>query len=87
MPNNVNTSLTNREQEIASLLACGFSEKEIANRLNITATTVNNHTRNIRNKFGLSKNIEIVLLYIAQKNNKSFNINDIRKNGVDIILR
>lgn len=55
MRNSVNTSFTDREYEIAGLLSRGMSEKEIADKLNISPATVNNHTRNIRAKFGLSK--------------------------------
>lgn len=86
MKNSVNTSFSNREREIADLLARGFSEKEIAAKLNISAATVNNHTRNIREKFGLSKNSEIVLLYIAERNKKPFNLRAIREYGISIIL-
>lgn len=86
MGNNVITSLSNREREIADLLSRGLSEKEIAAELFISAATVNNHTRNIRNKFGLSKNSEIILLYIAEKNNVPFDIDNIRENGIDVIL-
>lgn len=86
MENSVKTSFTAREREIAGLLARGFSEKEIADELNISPATVNNHTRNIREKFGLSKNTEIVLAYIAEQNSKPFSIRNIRKYGVNIIL-
>lgn len=84
--NNVNTSFTSREREIADLLARGFSEKEIAAKLHISAATVNNHTRNIREKFGLSKNTEIILLYISEQNHKHFSLRDIREYGINIIL-
>lgn len=86
MENNVKTSLSNREREIADLLSRGLSEKEIAAKLFISAATVNNHTRNIREKFGLSKNSEIVLLYIAERNKKPFSIRAIREYGISIIL-
>lgn len=79
-------TLSERERQVADLLARGLSEKEIADKLNISPATVNNHTRNIREKFGLNKNSEIVLLYIAQRNKKKFNIRDIREYGVTIIL-
>ena len=72
MGNSVNASLSAREKEVADLLARGLSEKEIAEKLFISPATVNNHTRNIREKFGLSKNSEIVLLYIAERNGKKF---------------
>lgn len=86
MDNSVNTSFSKREREIADLLARGLSEKEIAAKLNISPATVNNHTRNIRDKFDLSKNSEIVLLYIAERNKRPFNIKAIREYGISIIL-
>lgn len=84
--NNVKTSLSQREIEIASLLARGLSEKEIADKLCISPATVNNHTRNIREKYGLHKNSEIVLLYISQHNKKKFDLKSIRECGISIIL-
>lgn len=72
--------------QIAELLARGMSEKEIAEKLFISPATVNNHTRNIREKFGLNKNSEIILLYIAQRNNKKFSIANIREFGISVIL-
>lgn len=86
MENSVNTSFSRREKQIADLLARGMSEKEIAIKLNISVATVNNHTRNIRNKFGLTKNSEIILLYIAQRNGKHFSLRDIKEYGISIIL-
>jgi DNA-binding CsgD family transcriptional regulator len=86
MVNSVKTSLSSREREIADLLSRGFSEKEIAEKLFISPATVNNHTRNIREKFGLSKNSEIILLYIAERNGKKFCLKNIREFGIGIIL-
>lgn len=86
MGNSVNASFSAREREIADLLARGLSEKEIAEKLFISPATVNNHTRNIREKFGLNKNSEIVLLYIAERNGKKFNLKNIREFGIGIIL-
>lgn len=65
MVNNVNTPFSPQELKVAELLACGLSEKEIAEELCISPATVNNHTRHIREKNGLTKNTEIILLYIA----------------------
>lgn len=84
--NSVKTSFTGREREIADLLARGLSEKEIADDLHISPATVNNHTRNIREKFGLNKNTEIMLLYIAERNHKKFSLRRIRESGISIIL-
>lgn len=82
----VKASFTRRETEIADLLSRGLSEKEIAEKLNVSSATVNNHTRNIREKFGLSKSSEIILLYISIVKGKPFNLNSIRKLGIGSIL-
>ena len=86
MGNNVNASFSTRENQIADLLARGLSEKEIAEKLFISTATVNNHTRHIREKFGLSKNSEIILVYIASKNKKPFNLRTIKELGIGAIL-
>lgn len=86
MRNSVKTSFTGRERQIADLLARGFSEKEIAEHLHICPATVNNHTRNMRDKLHVNKNTELILAYIADVNNKKFSISDIRQFGVSIIL-
>ena len=86
MGNNVNASFSERESEIADLLARGMSEKEIADKLFISPATVNNHTRNIREKFGLTKNSEIILVYIAHRNKKPFNLRQIKELGISAIL-
>lgn len=84
--NSVKTSFSPREKEIADLLARGYSEKEIADKLCISPATVNNHTRNIRERFGLHKNSKIVLLYIAEHNKKRFDLKAIRECGISVIL-
>lgn len=84
--NSVKTSFTSRELEVADLLSRGLSEKEIADELNISPATVNNHTRNMRDKFGLTKNSEIILKYIAYRNKKGFSLKRIREMGISIIL-
>ena len=86
MENSVKTSFTGRERQIADLLARGLSEKEIAEELHISPATVNNHTRNMRDKLHVNKNTELILAYIADVNHKKFSIAEIRKFGVSIIL-
>lgn len=86
LENSVKASFTNRERQIADLLARGLSEKEIAEQLNISPATVNNHTRNMRDKFHVNKNTELILAYIADMNHKKFSLHEIRKFGVSIIL-
>lgn len=85
--NDVNTSyFSEAELRVVKLLASGSSEKEIADRLCISRHTVDNHLRNIRERFGLHKNTEIILLYIAHLNHKPFSLSNIKQYGLEVIL-
>lgn len=80
--NDVNTSyFSEAELRVVKLLASGSSEKEIADRLCISRHTVDNHLRNIRERFGLH-----ILLYIAQLNHKPFSLANIKQYGLEVIL-
>ena len=52
-------SLTVRERHIATLIAEGLSNKEIANRLTISLSTVKDHVHHILTKTGLSNRAAI----------------------------
>ncbi len=52
--------LTRREQEIMRLHAEGIHVKDIAEKLNITPKTVENHRSNIMSKLSLSTSIDLV---------------------------
>lgn len=60
-------SLSERELEIIKLVAEGFSNTEIADRLFLSAHTVNTHRKNIMSKIGVNKTAAIVMY--AVKNN------------------
>lgn len=53
-------NLTDREIDVLELLVEGLSNKEIANRLIIGATTVKTHLSNIFSKLGVSSRVEAV---------------------------
>ena len=54
------SKLTPREQEILQLLAEGYSNQEIAERLVISPSTVHTHRTNLMEKLNLSKRFELV---------------------------
>ena len=53
--------LTDRETEILRLMAGGYSNKEIANALNVAEGTIKNHVSNILSKFGVRDRTRAVL--------------------------
>jgi two-component system response regulator NreC len=53
-------SLSPREKEIFRLLAEGYSNKEIANKLVISPSTVHSHRGNLMEKLGLSNRRELI---------------------------
>jgi Response regulator containing a CheY-like receiver domain and an HTH DNA-binding domain len=52
--------LTARETEVASLLANGYTDREIAARLGIGRRTVETHAANVRAKLGLKSRRELL---------------------------
>lgn len=53
--------LSPREQEVAIMLAKGFINKEIADRLNISTTTVITHRKNIMEKLHARSMVDIII--------------------------
>lgn len=53
-------SLSAREREILGLLAEGYSNKEIADKLVISPSTVHTHRSNLMNKLGLNSRYELI---------------------------
>ena len=87
MDNNVKAPiLTEAELRIIELLVRGYSEKEIADRLHLSRYTVNNHMKNARKRYGLNKNTEVIMLYIAYVNNKKFSLKKLREFGLSAIM-
>ena len=58
--NNLEEQITRRELEIVSLVAEGFSNKEIARKLCLSASTIKNHISNIFSKLECSNRAELV---------------------------
>ena len=59
-----NKKLTNRENEIFSLLLSGLYPKEIAGKLSVSYFTVDFHRKNLYRKLGVHSRTELFLLYI-----------------------
>jgi two-component system nitrate/nitrite response regulator NarL len=58
--------LTRREEEIASLVASGLTNREIASRLALSEHTVRNYLFRIFEKLGISSRVELVLRTVEQ---------------------
>lgn len=63
--------LTAQENKIAELVANGFTENEIAEKLFVSPKTIHNHTYNIRKKWNARHAVDVCRIYII-KNPKRF---------------
>jgi DNA-binding NarL/FixJ family response regulator len=59
--------LSDREKEIVQLVAQGFRDKEIGEKLFISEQTVKNHLHNIFDKLGVSDRLELALYAIHHR--------------------
>jgi DNA-binding NarL/FixJ family response regulator len=62
--------LTGREREILELLANGFPNKQIADRLGLTDGTVRWHLRHVYNKLHVRSRTEAALKFRSSKQDK-----------------
>src|SRR5215469_13623968 len=58
--------LTERESQVANLIAQGDSNKEIGDRLTLSAKTVKNHVSNILRKLALQRRTQIAILALRR---------------------
>lgn len=73
-------TLSERETEISKLIAWGMAKKEIAALLSISERTVENHTRTIYKKVGVSKSNELSAWWFCTRYNIPFSESPITKN-------
>lgn len=56
---------SSREFEVLQLIAEGWSNREIAQRLHLSPNTVKTHVRNLLNKFGVNRRTQLVAIAIT----------------------
>src|SRR5262245_34962726 len=67
IPGEMQTSvLSEREQEVLSLLAMGYRNKQVADKLNISIATVKSHIYNCYQKLHVSSKVEAINKFKAQ---------------------
>jgi DNA-binding NarL/FixJ family response regulator len=59
--------LTKREDEVASLVAEGMTNREVANRLGLSEHTISNYLFKIYEKLGLSRRVDFVLYLLSRQ--------------------
>jgi DNA-binding CsgD family transcriptional regulator len=59
--------LTSRELEIASLVAEGLTNKEVATRLGLSVRTAENHVLNVMNKLGLDNRAQVAAWFTRSR--------------------
>lgn len=65
VPQRVNFGLTPREVEVVAAITSGYSNSEIAQKLNRSEQTIKHHITNIFDKLGLSNRMELVLFAVS----------------------
>jgi DNA-binding NarL/FixJ family response regulator len=66
VPRQTQAALTPREQQIASAIADGRSNRDIAVRLGITEQTVKNHLTSIFEKVGVDNRLQLGLALVRR---------------------
>lgn len=82
----LNAELSPREDEIAELLAWGASKKEVADRLFISARTVENTARNIYQKIGIQKATELCVWWFCTKCGVPVSLDPLKRAFIAVVL-
>ncbi|MGZ4158606.1 MAG: response regulator transcription factor, partial [Bacteroidia bacterium] len=59
-------NISDREMEIIKLIAEGFSNKEVADKLFLSTHTITTHRKNIMNKLGVNNTAGLVLFAVRE---------------------
>ena len=70
-----NRKMSNREREIASLIADGLSNKEVASLLFITEKTVKFHNTNIFKKAGVKSRSRLIVAVMQYRATREIEVN------------
>ena len=60
-------ALTRREYEVTRLVARGRSNRQVADRLQISEQTVKNHIQSIFRKLGVDNRVELAIYFSRQQ--------------------
>ena len=60
-------SLSEREKQVAEMVAWGFTEKEIAEKIHVSPLTVNTHKKNIYREMGIRKDTDLAREFFLQE--------------------
>lgn len=82
----LNAGLTQRESQIAELLAWGGARKEVADRLNITVKTVEVTTQNLYRKIGIQKATELSVWWFVTRMNVPISMDPWKKTLVSCMF-
>jgi DNA-binding NarL/FixJ family response regulator len=63
------STLSKREAEVVRYLAQGFTNREIAERMNLSQHTIKNYLFRVFDKLGVSSRVELLFLALSQTNN------------------
>ena len=78
--------LTEREHLVAEQYCKGLADKEVAIVLHRSEWTIKAQKRDIYKKLGISKDTELVLYMLCEKMRVDFDLNEIRKHGLEIFF-
>jgi DNA-binding NarL/FixJ family response regulator len=59
--------LTKRQEQVTPLLEAGFSNRQIADRLNISERAVTYHISSIRKRLGVSSRSQLIALLVLKR--------------------
>ena len=87
---NDSTTLSRREREVLAFLQQGFTNREIADRLSVSASTVNKHVQQVLKKLGVRSRLLAVIRAPGSRSTidevqEPEPVHDFRLNGVERI--